>query len=935
MSTDLKKRQIRARMKPADQSVTDGKALAQRLIEKHESTDGNESQKRLALLEMLKAELEAATALTKELFDHGRLDGIETARRISDNHTALIEALYLYITTSLHPNPNPSKAEHMAVCAVGGFGRGEMAPFSDLDLLFLHADKKPSVWVENVTEHMLYLLWDLGKKVGQSTRSVAQCISLSREDQTILTSMLDLRYISGDENLYAQLSKRFSKEIAKGKGKTFIRAKLEERDERHNREGNSRYVIEPNVKEGKGGLRDLHVLYWIARYLSKIEADATPQQSQDYVELGLFDAAAADRFERAADFLWRTRIALHYQTGRPTDNLTFDHQTVLARQMGHASGPVEVAVERFMREYFTNAREVGALTRIACAKLEESRGLLPAVLERVLPSRRKSLKDPAFHDDGGRVNFRNPMYIRENPGLILRLFQLAGEYNLDVHPDALSEIDFRRNLIDNAYRKDPKNAEIFFDILIKSQAPGAVMKLMNEAGVLGRYLIEFGGIVARTQFNMHHAYTVDEHTIGLVRYFNDLEKGFFERENPLATEFVKDFSTSQRRILYMACLLHDTGKGVGDQCIEGARLARRACNRMGMDKDETETVCWLIRHHLDMSETAQRRDVSDPETISKFAELVGSRSRLQMLMALTIVDIRAVGPGIWNDWKGVLIRELYKNTSALLESRPEMEPKSRTKTAKQTLTERLPENIATPARDYLFALPDSYWLGTDLKSQLRHARFIHKSIEAGHSQAAHARLDKPRDITELWVMSEDRPGLFSDITGAISACGASIAGARLFTSPTGHVFDIFFLQNSDGLAFGRDAKARLDRLCAQVTQALKGKGKTPEKSVRISSRARAIPITPAVRWLHQAATEGTPERYGIEVEGRDRSGLLYDLAQTISDAGLAVESAHIEVVGVMAVDTFYVSKIDKSLTITDELKSELTEALMSVLSEDK
>ncbi len=895
--------------------------------------DDSADTKRSAAMTAARIWLDESNALTRKMFEMGRIGGLETARRISKTHSQLVTAIYDFTVSHILPVANPTKGQRISLCAVGGFGRGEMAPHSDLDLLFIQADKKLSAWSESVTEYILYMLWDLNLKVGQSFRTIDQCIKLSKDDQTILTSLLDLRFLAGDAELADDLKKRFAKHIARSKGREFIKSKLSERDERHEREGNSRYKIEPNVKEGKGGLRDLHALYWIARFLDKAGDITDPQRSKDYVDLGLFDERSAKRFTQAADFLWRTRIYLHYLSDRPTEKLSFDYQTQLAPKMGHASGPIEVSVEKFMREYFTNSREVGALTRIACAKLEQDNKLgLPGGLERLLPTSRRLRKQDGFIMTRGRINFADPLQMKDNPSLILRLFQLAGENNFDIHPDAISAIRFRRNLIDNAFRKDPKNAQIFLDTLLKSRAPGATMKVMNEAGVLGRYLIEFGGIVARTQFNMHHAYTVDEHTIGLVRYFHDLSVGKLERENPIATEFVSDFTTSQRRILYMTCLLHDTGKGVGDQCIEGARLSRRACARLGLDPDEIETISWLIRRHLDFSETAQRRDISDPETIETFAKLVGSIERLQLLMALTIVDIRAVGPGIWNDWKGTLLRQLYENTLAYLDDKPNLGPESRAQAGRDNLMERLPESVAKHARDAMTALPDNYWLSNNLTEQTRHAKFFAAMVEDDLSAIVRTRLDKKRDITELWIAGSDRPGLFSDLTEAISSVGASVVGARLFTGRNGQVFDIFYLQNSDGLAFGRNSNHVLDTLIRRARAAALDEAETLSvPDYRPSRRARAIPITPAVRVLRERRDDSEAERILIEVEGRDRPGLLYALAKTFAAHNAAILSAHIEVVGVMAIDTFYIRSESFSHAFDRERLDALVEDLGDML----
>ncbi len=880
-------------------------------------------------LSIFKSTLESAKASAREHFEAGRLDGLETARLIASIHDDIITALFDFTTTHILRASNPTKSERMSLCAVGGYGRGEMAPESDVDLLFLLAETKGSAYTEQVTEYMLYMLWDLGLKVGNSTRTVEQSIKLAKEDQTILTALLDLRFLRGDEELANELYAKFRKNVTKGKGRAYIAAKLAERDARHEREGNSRYVIEPNVKEGKGGLRDLHALYWIARFLDREGQINDAQDPQSYVEMGLFDNAAAQRFVRAADFLWRARIWLHYVSARPNESLSFDKQTVLARKMGYASGPIEVAVEKFMREYFTNAKEVGALTRIACAKLEAEKAiLLPKGLDVFLPNSRRNIKNTDFVLDHGRLMFSDPLKIKEKPSMILQLFETAGRRNLDIHPDAFTAIDFRRNLMDNEFRRSPENSAIFQKILLGSKAPYATLKAMNEAGVLGRYLIEFGGIVARTQFNMHHAYTVDEHTLRLVNYFHDILSGEMEKEHPISTGIAANFSQEEKLTLYLACLLHDTGKGQGDQCIEGAQLGRRACRRLGVNKNVTDTVAWLIRRHLDMSETAQRRDISDPETVIEFAKLIGSQERLDMLTVLTSVDIRAVGPGIWNDWKGVLLRNLYQSTSAYLEGHKELAPVSRAAAAKEQLIEKLSPEMAKRIEPLISELGPNYWLNFNMADLLRHARFFDQSVEAGHDIAVQTRRDRGRDITELWVLTRDRAELFADVTRAISACGASIIGARLHTGENGRVMNVFYLQNPDGQAFGRQSDHALETLRRRARKAAEGdtegmKIPTPIKS----RRAGAIPVKPKVKYLDSASADATI----IEMEARDRPGLLCHLAEALRDEDIDVLSAHIEVVGEKAVDVFYVRCRGSDGNLPEKRRKALRKILLDVL----
>lgn len=889
-------------------TAIDGAALRAKL----ESLTKGSKDARADVLAELHRVLDEANALAVTKFEMGRLSGLEMARLISAIHDDIVTAIYdhaLKQAKGAPDTPNTKAEQQLALCAVGGYGRSEMAPFSDLDLLFVTADKKGTPFTEAVTEYVLYMLWDLGLKVGHSTRTAEHCIALAKDDQTILTALLDLRFLAGEHALANEVFAKFQRFVSLGRGRNYIGYKLEERDIRHEREGNSRYVIEPNIKEGKGGLRDLHVLYWIAQYIRTDIEFSDPQRAADYVDMGLFGPDAAKRFTSAADFLWRARIHLHLSAGRAAETLSFDRQTVLARKMGHAGGAVEDAVEKFMREYFINAREVGALTRIACAKLEADNAIrLPGGLDRFLPNSRRAVKEDGFFIDHGRLTFTDPMQLREDPSLIMKLFVIAGKRNLDIHPDAFKAINFRRNLIDTEFRRDPEISELFQTVLHTAKAPYATLKAMNEAGVLGRYLLEFGGIIARTQFNMHHAYTVDEHTLRLVNYFHDILSGTLADENPIATAIAKTFGKTQKRILYMACLLHDTGKGKGDQCIEGAQLGRRAALRMGLAQDEVDTIAWLIRRHLDLSETAQRRDISDPDTIAEFGTLIGSQDRLDLLYLLTVVDIRAVGPGIWNDWKGLLLRDTYKATSRFLEGKEELAPAAKAAAAQEHLIERLPEAHAARIKPFISQLSDRYWLNFTMAALVRHARFFDGLVESGKDTDTQTRRDRPRDVTELWVATRDREGLVADITKAIASMGAAIVGARLHTGPKlddgpARVMNVFYLQNADGQAFGRQSDSVLKKLRARTKKAALGdtRGLTIAQPFA-SRRANAIPVRATVRF---------PEtrRAGvsiIEISGRDRPGLLNEIATCLYELDLDLFSAHIEVVGEKAVDAIYV-----------------------------
>nr|MBP8247830.1 [protein-PII] uridylyltransferase [Phenylobacterium sp.] len=642
--------------------VVDGIRLRAQLSAAALDAVGDEAEQRRRALDILKQALFRGRMIAKERLENGA-GGIETTRLLSGVTDEVVTALYDFTTVHVFRARNPTEGERLALMAVGGYGRGTLAPFSDLDLLFLRPYKQ-TAHAESVIEYMLYALWDLGFKVGHASRTVEECIRLSKEDFTIRTSILEARRLTGDEKLADELTRRFAAEVVKGSGAQFVAAKLKERDERHNRAGASRYLVEPNVKEGKGALRDLNTLFWIAQYLNP----SAQARMDGIVHLEMFERREVAAFLRAFDFLWAVRCHLHFATGRPEERLTFDLQPEIARRMGYGDRGDAPAVERFMRRYFLIAKEVGALTRVFAAKLESERvKQQPKGISRLLPGRgkpRKTLLEAGFHEEGGRLNIDTPEIFQADPINLLRLFRTADRRDLDLHPDAFTAATRSLPLITSKTRRDPRAAKVFLDILARGRDPQRTLTLMNEAGVLGRFLPEFGRVVAQMQFNMYHSYTVDEHTLRAVGVIAEIKAGRFAEDHPLSTAIMPLIDDPEA--LFLAMLLHDTGKGgAGGQEKAGARAARQACERLGQDRKRIELVAWLVEHHLVMSDYAQKRDVSDPRTVVDFARIVETPERLRLLLVLTVADIRAVGPGVWNGWKGQLLRELYAATEAV------------------------------------------------------------------------------------------------------------------------------------------------------------------------------------------------------------------------------------------------------------------------------
>lgn len=889
---------VAQRLKPANiEHVVDGLRLRAQLSAAYAAEGENA---RGTVRNLLHGALFRGRMIAKERLEAGE-NGLAVARLLSQVADEVLAALYDYTTTHIFRARNPTEGERFAIVAVGGYGRGELAPSSDLDLLFLRA-YKPTPFDESVTEYMLYMLWDMGLKVGHASRNVEECLKLAREDHTIQTAILEARRIAGDESLAQELFTRFRKEVADRDHAAFIAAKLSERDERHARAGASRYMVEPNIKEGKGGLRDLHTLFWLARRRYGFS------RPRDYVEAGVFTNEERNAFRRALEFLWTVRCHLHFITGRAEERLTFDLQPELAKRMGYGARAGQSAVERFMKRYFLVAKETGALTRTLCAQLEaDNAKQTPKGLQRLLPSGRKraAAVEPGFCVDGGRLN-TDSEDVLATPANVMRLFAIAERLDIDVHPAALGQAARRVRTFAPAWRRLAEARAAFLEIATSGRHPGAALRLMNETGVLGKFVPEFGRIVAQMQFNMYHHYTVDEHTLRAIDAMSEIERGRHKDQHPLASEIFPKIIN--RRALYLAMLLHDTGKGDGDQQVEGEKSARAACERLGLPQEEIDLVGWLVRHHLVMSDVAQKRDIGDPRTVAQFAKIVGSVERLRLLLVLTVSDIRAVG-NVWNDWKGQLLRDLYRLTEAALHGGRSDEEGVRAHLAeiageaKSQLLKDIGGARADLLEAWLDALDDGYWLNHDADALKWHALEVMRARTERAIPHVAARIREAQGVTEVLIYAGDRAGLFASLASAISASGADIVGARVHTSKDGAAFDVFSVQTTGHKPFGISDPRALETLTQKLTRAALHDHAPPDAAPP-SRRNAAFRIEPWVR----IDNDITPQATVIEASGRDRLGLLAALANVCAEAKVSIVSAHIDTYGERASDVFYVQE---------------------------
>ena len=897
-------------------SIIDGRALRVKLTSAALMHEGDDRAARKEALDILHGALFRGRLIAQERLQQGA-DGLDTARLLSAVQDEVLHALYDFTTTHVFRARNPTEGERLAVFATGGYGRSVLAPSSDIDLLFIRA-YKASPHAESVIEFMLYALWDMGLKVGHAFRTPQECVRLAKEDVTIKTSLLDARYLFGDRDLAEETRDLFNRQAVVGRDAEFIADKLEERDNRHARQGNARYLVEPNVKESKGGLRDLQTLFWIVKHM---HPDSTATL-EDVMTTNVFTEHEYHLFMRAARFLWTVRCHLHYITGRPEERLSFDLQPEIAARMGYQDRGEQLGVERFMKRYFLAAKDVGGLTRILAAKLEAQQKAKPEGWRRFLPgsSSSKPLEDPDFALTGNRIDFADPETIQDDPVRLLRLFQIADQQGVDVHPDALAVATRNEKLIHAKNRSNPEMVAVFLDILLESENLGLTLNRMNEAGVLGRFLPEFGGIVAQTQFNMYHHYTVDEHTIRAMEHIAHMDKG--EDGFALAKQLYSKIEN--RRALYLAMLLHDTGKGLGDQQIEGMKTARQACRRLGLDEAETELVAWLVGNHLEMSETAQKRDIADPRTIVTFAEKVMDLEHLRLLYILTVADIRAVGPNVWNTWKGQLLGDLYYNTEAALrggrtdESSVTAELKARADSNRNLVVDQLGSLPRV-----MLEMDEAYWTGFDAETLIEHGKRLSNDEDVIVRAASEAN-----DRTVLFVSAPDRVGLFARLTQAIGALGAHTVAAQVFTGASGRIIDVFVLEDGEGHPFAKGDRNRLDRVEKMILAAIDPEGEIPEASLRQNPRKAAFIVQPRVTISDDASQAYTV----IDVSGRDRPGLLSDVSTVLAKAGISIVSAHVGSYGERVFDAFYVELPDG---FDEAMKSSLRDQLLAALGREE
>ncbi|MBE7459821.1 MAG: [protein-PII] uridylyltransferase [Zoogloeaceae bacterium] len=794
----------------------------------------------------------------------------------------------------------------LSLVAVGGYGRRELFPASDIDLLFLMPDNVARE-TERQLEELIGLLWDVGLDIGHSVRTVRQCVDEACRDITVQTSLLEARLICGSRNLFAEFSGKMRAQLDP---KAFFTGKRLEQEERYARYQETPYALEPNCKESPGGLRDLQVILWISR------AAGLGDSWNDLARRGIVTRGEALQLKRLEAFLRHARIRLHHLTGRREDRLLFDHQEAIARQFGIAAGKIRRAAELLMQRYYRTAKSITQLNVILLQNLAAEIFPEPNKLPIVINAR--------FQSDHGLLDVRDEEVFEKTPGAILESFllmQQRPELN-GMTARTLRALWRARRLVGPDFRRDPRNRAVFLQLFQQKRGLVHELRRMNQYDILGRYLPVFRRIVCQMQHDLFHAYTVDQHIIMVVRNLRRLTMAEFAHENPFCSRLIAGFE--KHWLLYLAALFHDIAKGRGgDHSRLGSADARRFCREHGLAEEDTALVAWLVEQHLTMSSVAQKQDLADPEVVRAFAGLAGSERRLTALYLLTVADIRGTSPKVWNAWKGKLLEDLYNAALRLLRGAAPQQAlgiAERQEEARRLLRYfGLRQGVEGA---FWQELDTVYFLRHDAEEIAWHTRTLYHR-PAGGQPVVKARLPHIGEAgLQVMVYTPDQPHLFARLCGFFSRLGYSIAEAKIHTTRHGYALDSFMLLDPDGRLASRDMISLIEHDLAARLAA----GGAPEKvaSGRLSRQVRNFPIVPEV----QIRQTEKPGQYLLSVVAADRPGLLFTVASTLDAHGLNVHTARIATLGERVEDTFLVSGTELAKTATLlRLETELLEKL--------
>lgn len=865
-----------------------------------------ETIKRDELKERTKLYVEENQRELRELHDKKALSG----RQLAEKRSQVIDGLIKQALTEL----GFSETSGVSIVALGGYGREEFCPYSDVDLLFLYAPESKSL-VNDVVQSLFYLLLDLRLDIGHSVRTIDECMELSLgEDVTILTSLLDGRFIWGDNALYDEFDRKLFRQLLPSISSKYIERQLTENEKRINRFGRSVYLLEPHVKEGEGGLRDIHAALWIAK--AKFKA----RSFRELLQRGVLLEQELKVFEKGLDFLLPIRSELHYLSGRKEDRLSFEWQERVARFLGYGDVGEIRAVERFMRVYYLRANLI--------------RDYSLRLVERSISKPRAGFGVPktvflgnGFIIQGGMLSVSNRSAFRDNPENLIRAYEIADRYDIKMSKYLLDLIRDNVRVIDENVRRNPELNASFLRLLKEGKEVAKAFFEMNRLRLLAYYIPEFGRIVGMGQHDAYHVYTVDIHSIFMIKEIECLINGEYEKDFPLLTKIARKLS--MRHVLYLACLFHDMGKGEGrNHSQRGAAMVSKIAERLGLSDEESEVLEFMVKHHLVMPHFSQRRDIHDDELILRFAKSVKTLETLSLLYLLSFADIRSVGPDVWTNWKGMLLEELFLRTASLLEHGEfkRESPEERAGKSVREVAHILEDEISVDkVRQHLDVMPKSYFLGFSPQKIAYHVRLIEKfGDEVGIDVIFHQ--NEGYDEFTFWGF--DKPGVFSKLCGVLAGSGINIMGARIITRTDGRIVDVFYVNRLDKSTY--EESEIWDKVRNSLYGVLKGEIDIEEL---VSQRRRNKSVFEKQIPRHPTRIEIDNESSDVativDIYTHDRVGLLYDITKTLTKLGLSIDYAKISTKVDQAADIFYVREIDRGKILDEENLKKIKNALFN------
>jgi [protein-PII] uridylyltransferase len=853
-------------------------------------------RRRRLRLDVLRDHLSRAYGELRSRHDDGA-SGAESVRTRAAFMDDLLRELYRAAAAEVRASGYPPSA--LVLVALGGYGRGELHPSSDVDLMLIHgAPASPSAsrevppYVQRMAQEIFYTLWDLGLRVGHACRSLEDCLAIARTDLPSRTSMQAARVLAGDRRLFQTLQKTLRREVLRKDYGEFLHQMLAERDERYRKHGGSVYVQEPNVKESAGGLRDVHTAIWLA------SARFGARTLRELETRGLLSAKERVAVDQALTFLWRVRNELHFLAGTKQDVLERGLQASVAKALGYADDPVRLGVETFMRDYYLSARTIHRISARLIARCQEGLARRGAVGRRV---RRAALADGLVVYDG-RLHLAEPGALQQDPTRIVRAFWHAQQLGCELDVDLERAVEEAAPaLADEAWRASPALRQLFLAILRAWGRVAATLRRMHETGVLGAYLPEFGALTCLVQYDHYHRYSVDQHSLLAVEALEALAPG----QGPESDELAQILAEVERpELLMLGILLHDIGKARGHgHAVKGVPLIKAVTRRLNLDPDDAALVEFLVEHHLLLSHVAERRDLDDPKTVERLAQAVRYPAWLTMLYLLTCVDIRAVGPGLANAWRGALLRELYMRTRTRLAGRA---PKPPRRTA---LVHRMVQALADPtfrpaAEAHLAGVSDRYVRSTSPQRMAAHLRLI----ERLRDEPVATELFHFPDLatSDLVVVTRDTPGLFSAIAGTLAAHQVNVLSAQIETRTDGVAVDTFHVNDPRGDAIHDES--RWERVTGDLRRTLAEEVSMEalfaERYPPPAAAPGPVPVAPVRVTVDNSVSD---RRTVVEVRAPDRVGLLYRVTRALAQAGCDIVTAKIATDLDQAFDVFYVT----------------------------